>query len=301
MICSIIVPVYQDQALRAALAGLQQLDYPRADYEVIVVENGKKTDWIEAAVYAAGGRYLYAPVAGSYSARNLGAAQAIGEILAFTDSDCVVDAHWLQTITVTLQAETIAGVMGLTRGQVGQNRVAAYEQQMYEANLAGFTDVAQLRRIDTRNFAIKRSVFTALGGFNADLRFGGDMEYGARAHAAGYNLVYAPQLTASHANLEHLGVLLKKRVKQNAANLVLRKHHDTDFVRKYFPQLLRYQAGLLAQLLCIIYGSAYTLLKPISQPVCLLLPPSFGYVWFKSLNVIAIRFGMLKGVLQSVQ
>jgi len=296
---SIIVPVYQDDALRAAVRALQQLDFPQSDFEVIVVENGKKTDWIEECVRSAGFRYVFTETAGSYHGRNVGIENATGELLAFTDSDCQVDANWLSEIDRTFQSNSVAGVMGFTRGTDTANKIAQYEQRMYEANIAGFTGATHLKRIDTRNFAIRHSTYATVGGFADDLRFGGDMEYGARVHAAGLTLVYNAAVSAQHANIEHLGKLLQKRLKQNYANMRLLTKHDTTFVREYFPQLLRYQPGALAWIYFIGFGLIYLLNQPISHQVCTILPRQLGYFYFKAINVVAIRLGMLKAVLQS--
>lgn len=299
MTYSIIVPVYDDPALHHALRALQALRFPETDFEVLVIENGKKTDWIEPVVRAANYRYFFVEPAGSYHARNIGMQHAKGTIFCFSDSDCAVDPGWLTTIAETMRQSDSAGVMGFTRGANTTNKIARYEQQMYEANIAGFTKTTALRRIDTRNFAIRRMVFEKIGGFLDDIRFGGDMEYGARAHAAGLKLVYNKKMTAEHSNIEQLGQLLKKRVTQNAANMALLRKHHPAFVQKYFPQLLRFSPGAPSWLWYCLYGTTYTILSPIGHTICLVLPGRLGYAFFKTANVIAIRFGMLQSVVHS--
>lgn len=299
MIYSIIIPVYNDPALRVALKACQGLNFPAADFEVLVIENGKKTDWIEPLVRAANYRYYFTETAGSYHARNVGLQQARGDVFCFTDSDCAVDPHWLTAIATTLQHFEISGVMGYTRGANMNNKIAHFEQRMYEANIAHFTQVLALRRIDTRNFAIRRSVYQVIGGFLSDMRFGGDMEYGARAHAAGLRLVYNATMSAQHSNIVHLGQLLKKRVVQNAANMSLLQKYDRSYVQTYFPQLLRFKPGVVSWLRFYLYSIAYFSLRPLSHSVCVLLPGRLGYIFFKGANVVAIRFGMLKSVVHS--
>ncbi|EKD76001.1 MAG: hypothetical protein ACD_43C00261G0003 [uncultured bacterium] len=296
---SIIVPVYKDPALTNCLAGFRQLNFSNTDYEIIIVENGEKTDWIEHATRQFGYQYIYSETAGSYHARNLGMQAAQGDIFAFTDSDCVVDPDWLKELDAAFMQSTVAGLMGYTRGATTTSQIAQYEQRMYEANIAGFTGETQLRRIDTRNFALRRSVYEKIGGFLDDIRFGGDMEYGARAHQAGFKLIYNAKVCATHANIEQLHVLLQKRVKQNAANLALLTKHNAVFIQTYFPQLLRYRPGLAAYLWLAIYGLAYVKLWLVSPLLCQLLPTTAGYWLFKVSNVVAIRFGMLKAVVQS--
>ncbi len=79
--------------LPECLRALSELRYP--NYEVIVVDDGSKPG-IEQIVRAAGNaRYRQQPHRGLSAARNLGAKEARGEILAYTDDDCVPDRDWL--------------------------------------------------------------------------------------------------------------------------------------------------------------------------------------------------------------
>ena len=89
--------------MEACLASLRTLNYP--DYEVVVVNDGS-TDQTGAitrrfeALYAAqpdGPRMVVIdqPNRGLSVARNVGAEAASGEIVAYTDSDCVPDPDWL--------------------------------------------------------------------------------------------------------------------------------------------------------------------------------------------------------------
>lgn len=291
---SIIIPVYNDPALRACLAALTKLNYLSADYEVLVIENGIKTDWIEGLVQHYSWRYWFLEKAGSYAARNYGMEQARGDIFAFTDSDCAVSPAWLKVIAQRLADPAIAGIMGLAQGQPDQ-RVAQYEQHMYEDNIAGFTRDNSLRRSDTRNFAMRRVLYAQIGAF-ATVRFGGDMEYGARAHAAGQRIVFAADMIVTHQHLSSLKQLLHKRVQQNAGNMELLTLHDRTFIANYFPHLLRYRPGIASRLRWMLSSLAYWLIWPVSDLMVQWLPQRLGYVFFKATNVLAMRRGQLSAL-----
>lgn len=295
MKCSIIIPVYNDPFLKECLACIARLISTKGQCEVIVVENGVKTEWIEPLVHEFSFRYLFNAPASSYGARNRGLHEANGEILAFTDSDCCVATDWLLAIERILANPTADGIMGLAEGSATANRVAHYEQQMYEANIKTFTAVDRLKRIDTRNFAMKRRVYERLGDF-APIRFGGDMEYGARAHAAGFRIVFSHAVAITHHNPTALGPLLKKRVQQNIGNMQLLSLHDPAFVAEYFPQLLRYQKSMGSLLHRIVFIMIYTMLRPMSDIILRSLPARVGYPFFKAANVLAIRLGQLHGL-----
>ncbi|MFA5994816.1 MAG: glycosyltransferase family 2 protein [Patescibacteria group bacterium] len=303
---SIIIPVYSDPKIKQCLESITNLDYPKHDYEVIVVDNNP-----EPVLH----NCIHEPIPGSYQARNTGLEQARGEYLAFTDSDCTVDPQWLYNIEQLFIDETIDAVMGYATGN-NANKIATYEQQMYEDNIGKFVGEKKLRRIDTRNFAIKRNIYEKLGGFNTRLDYGGDMEYGARAHQAGFNIIFAKNVVVTHSNETNLPKLLQKRIRQNKGNMLITQIHDEQFVQEYFPHLLRYISikapqppkggdnyspcplgkgvrgkGLGLRSLLSIYSK---LTFWLSGFICNILPGQLGYFWFKLQNVVAMRLGQMQ-------
>lgn len=291
---SIIIPVYNDPYLPVCLDSIARLQ-GGLEYEVIVVENST-TDWIQPLVQHYGFHYAHESITGSYQARNSGISLARGDVLVFTDSDCEVTASWLQHIDQVLSDETIAGVMGFSAG-APSTRVATLEQLMYEANIAQFTQGKNLKRIDTRNFAIKRRVIERLGTFQSTLQYGGDMEFGARVHAAGFRLVYNHELIVIHHNIKQLNPLLLKRVRQNYGNMAIVQLHDHDFVLRYFPHLLRYSASFSNRLRYYCYKFIIGIASHISDRLITILPLHLGYTYFKTVNVLAMRLGQLSFVL----
>ncbi len=291
---SIIIPVYNDPNFSACLDSLARLT-GNIEHEVIVVENSE-TDWVKPLVERHGFTYLFEPITGSYQARNTGIAASQGEILVFTDSDCEVTPNWLEQIDQVLTDSSIAGVMGFSAG-APTTRVAALEQIMYEANIAAFTSNDHLRRVDTRNLAIRRTIIERIGKFAVDLQYGGDMEFGARAHAADFRLVYNANMIVVHHNIKQFKGLLIKRVRQNYGNMVITQLHDREFIQAYFPHLLRYQASAKTRLRFFGYRLALKPQQFLGDYLLRLLPIKMGYLYFKAVNVLAMRVGQMAFVL----
>ena len=94
---SVIIPVYNDaERLKLCLDALARQTYPGDRYEVIVVDNGSQQD-----PELVTSRYEQVTLAheacrGSYAARNTGLALARGDVLAFTNSDCIPAADWIE-------------------------------------------------------------------------------------------------------------------------------------------------------------------------------------------------------------
>ncbi len=86
------------------------LNYP--DYEVIVVNDGSSDRTLEIAESYPYCRIISQPNKGLSVARNVGAEAATGEIVAYTDSDCVADPDWLTYLVATMEAGGLAACGG---------------------------------------------------------------------------------------------------------------------------------------------------------------------------------------------
>jgi glycosyltransferase involved in cell wall biosynthesis len=94
---TVIIPAYRDTGrLNACLSALSRQTIPHGDFEVIVVNNDLKEDVLINAEHDFRLTVIREEIPGSYAARNSGIRHAKGEILAFTDSDAVPDAGWIE-------------------------------------------------------------------------------------------------------------------------------------------------------------------------------------------------------------
>jgi GT2 family glycosyltransferase len=200
---SVIVPV-RDRAgfLAATLGSFAQQTY--ADFEVIVVDDGSADDSGDVARAARAGRGPVRVVrtegVGAVRARCAAVAEACGDILAFTDSDCVADPSWLaegvraidkgadvaQGITVPVSA---VGALERSISHSGTERLFAtcnvfYRRDSYEA--AGGFDGAASGRLGFR---------AGTGG--RALGFGEDTLLGWRVARAG-TAVVVPEAVVRH-------------------------------------------------------------------------------------------------------
>lgn len=210
---SVIVPVWNgaDQ-IGPCLEALRTQDAPVGSFEVIVVDNGSTDTTAEIARTFAGVIVAQEPLPGSYRARNVGVALARGEWLLFTDADCIPHQDWVRSALQASVAHPDAGVIG--------GRVTTFRADGGNAACADFDDLFSLdqeRNIRvagkciTANWLCRKEVLLTVGGFDADLKSGGDVECSRRITAAGYPIVYAPEMQVRHPARATVSDIVRKQ------------------------------------------------------------------------------------------
>jgi glycosyltransferase involved in cell wall biosynthesis len=198
---SVIVPVFNDcERLKLCLKALQNQTYPKDSYEIIVVDNDSEEDIKSVVREFSQAHIAYESKPGSYAARNKGISLAKGEIIAFTDSDCIPAPDWLEkgvtNIVSVPNCGLVAGKIELFFKDPDQptavelyESITAFPQKKY---------VEKLRFGATANIFTFRSVIDTVGLFNAALKSSGDMEWGKRVFSANYKQVYVDDTVVVH-------------------------------------------------------------------------------------------------------
>jgi O-antigen biosynthesis protein len=170
---SVVVCAYNaERTMEACLASLETLDYP--DYEVIVVNDGSKDRTLEITERFPYCRIISQPNKGLSVARNVGAEAATGEIVAYTDSDCVADPDWLTYLVAKMEAGNLAACGGPNFPPPEDSLVPA----AVAVSPGGPTHVLisdeVAEHIAGCNMAFRRDALMALGGFDPQYRTAGD-------------------------------------------------------------------------------------------------------------------------------
>jgi len=198
LLVSVIVPVYNgEKYVRSCLQGLLDQTLPREQYEVIVVDN-MSTDRGKEIAAAQGVKVVKESRRGSYAARNAGIAASRGEILAFTDVDCVVGKSWLEKALQHLRETgdnilaggvefyTVSGEPWTVWGFYDSRRFLNQEIN-YRKNAAA-----------TANLFVKKDLFYQVGTFDGSLLSGGDVAWVEAAVQKGARLGYSPEVKVYH-------------------------------------------------------------------------------------------------------
>lgn len=128
---SVVIPYYNDEKIDKCINGLLNQRYPRDRYEIIIVDNNSTQKYYGKYI-AENVTVVEQPERGAYKSRNQGVKVAKGEIVAFTDSDCIIDSDWLKKINSSLNdSSDLYAVQGLSLS-TRSNYVAKAINDLYE-------------------------------------------------------------------------------------------------------------------------------------------------------------------------
>ena len=222
---SIIVCSYNGgPTLAACLNSLRKLNYPA--YEVILVDDGSTDDTAYIAAQFPEVRYIHQRNHGLSHARNTGAVAAKGEVLAYTDSDCMADGDWLYYLVSTLVSGDYAGVGGPNITPPAQNWIQACVAAAPGGPSHVLLTDTIAEHIPGCNMAFYRWAFDAMGGFDPEYRKAGDdVDFCWRIQQAGWVIAFSPAAIVWHYRRFTLRAFLKQQDGYGEAESLLRFKH----------------------------------------------------------------------------
>lgn len=225
---SVIVPVFNDQSgIDRCVNALTAQNYPQDRYEIIVVDNNSKP--AIRLMDQAGCRIqlLFCGTAGSYAARNEGIECSRGEILAFTDADCLPIREWIQNGVVALSESgrdwIIGGAVLLAAPESG----SAAELYQYVSGFPQRANVNERNFAATANLFTYRALFDRVGLFNTQLLSGGDLEWCLRAAEQGIAVVYSEQAAVVTSPRSNLSAAIRQARRVAGGRVQLRRSSKT--------------------------------------------------------------------------
>jgi len=194
------------EELRACLRSLSlQTRRPEA---VLVVDSAS-----DDAVAAAAGRFAGVQVVRSErpllagAARNLGAAHARSQGLAFIDADCVAEPGWLEAAAAAIRAGAKV-VGGAVLDLYPRHPVAAADNLLQFADSSPHRPSGSASHLPSCSLALQRADFDSIGRFPEDIPVGEDVELVARAvRAWGAGVRFVPTMRIRHAGRRTLAAL----------------------------------------------------------------------------------------------
>ena len=196
------------------------------DWELIIVDNGSSSEISQEISTIAEVQLLplviiIEPLAGLSNARNRGLKYAKGEIIAFTDDDCWVDKNWLDNIHDAFQQNKdvalVGGRVDLANFRDANISVRSFDQDQSVVSLADIQ-----KYMIGCNFAVRKSAFDAVGGFDPYLGAGAvaksaeDLDFFYRILTWGGVIHYSAACQIAHAH----GRFDRAAIQRQSANYI---------------------------------------------------------------------------------
>jgi mycofactocin glycosyltransferase len=234
---SVVVPARNcERTIGDCLASLLQLDYPRDRLELLVVDNAS-TDGTSGIIRRYPVCRLQEPRRSPGAARNRGVEAGSGEIVAFTDADCVVTSGWLRELVGEFETGDVWGAAG----EIAAYRPATAAERYVAMRRPKLQESVLRRRAPfpgTANVAFRRETFEQIGVFDPLLPTAEDMDFGWRFLDAGLKLSYNPRALVLHRHRDSAWKLFRQFVGWgHGAALVHRKHRPPWRLRRELPDI----------------------------------------------------------------
>ena len=237
---SVIIPVYNDGIrLSMCIEALLEQNYPKDEYEIIIVDNGSTDKTPDFARKYPVQVFFELNKQNSYAARNKGLQHSKGEVMAFTDSDCIASPNWLSEGIEAMDnfgTPYVAGKIISFFQNETPNIWEYYDSAVY-FDQKGYIQDSKFGV--TANLFVDKRLFNKYGLFRQDLISGGDYEFGRRISKSREKIAFAENAVVFHPARSKFREALKKSKRVSIGQQQLKKmgllEHNLLTWRSLFP------------------------------------------------------------------
>ncbi len=267
---SVIICTYNRALmLRDALTSFaKQEDISKADYEVLIVDNGSVDNTKEVVTYFTEQlqiRYIMETELGQSNARNRGVREARGRLLVFTDDDVLFSPRWLVELLEGARRWTDACAFGgcikakwevakprwfWDKGRFSMNNIIVqFDPPIPEGPLKKLSFVGCNMAFRSTAFEMYGSFLPQLGLKGDNMARGEEYEFSARIRRKGERTIYLPKALIYHRVPEARGIksYYVRWMKGDGQTLARRMMAGERLSR--FPYFLRCPLGMWKELL----------------------------------------------------
>ena len=212
------------------LTSIERLRYP--NYEIIFVNDGSKDATGAIALQHRGVSVIESPNAGLAAARNLGLAEASGEIIAYTDADVRVDPDWLTYLVQPLVTTDVVGAGGPNVVPEDDSWIAQCVARAPGSPMHVLLDDVTAEHVPGCNMAFWREALLAIGGFDPTfIKAGDDVDLCWRLQARGWRIGFAPAALVWHRHRGSVRAYYRQQVGYGEGETWLTYRHPSKFFR----------------------------------------------------------------------
>ncbi len=317
---SIIIPTYnRGPLIRQCLDAVLAQQYTGSAVEVIVVNDGSIDDTGDIVASYDNVRLITQKNAGPGAARNTGVSEAQGQIVVFTDDDCIPEPDWLQHLLAAFSDSDIAGAKGAYFSRQ-KELIARFVQIEYEEKYDELRKHQFIDFIDTYSAAFRKDVFLKMGGYDVSFSAASveDQDFSFKLANAGYKLSFVPEARVWHRHVDTVSGYLYKKAKigfwkilvfSNNPNKIVGDSHTPATLKLqitlvlisplalvgFFNPIVGFIVLLIITVAFILSTLPLTLRCAKTEPVVALSAP-----FFIVCRAVALTYGLLRGSIRKI-
>jgi len=228
---SVVIPARNtEDIIENCLKSLREVDYPKDRMEVIIAD-GLSTDRTGEIAGSYGAKVIANPGLRVVSGRNRGFEAAQGELIAFSDADCVMDKDWIKNSIKYFKDPTIAGVGGPNitppdETSFGKAVGFIFNQAIFSAgSIHGrlLKKIKEVKSIPGCNVIYRKNVLDKVMPMDKSLVEAEDYVMNQKIRQLGYRLVYTPDTIVWHYRRPSPKKFLKQMYRYAIGRLLIGK------------------------------------------------------------------------------
>ncbi|CAN5749404.1 hypothetical protein BH11VER1_BH11VER1_29180 [soil metagenome] len=214
--------------LRSCLEALGRQTYPH--HEVLLIDDGSTDDTPEIARSFNFVQYHRQEHAGLSAARNHGMRLAAGELLAYTDDDCIPDEDWLQYLSAAFDTPEWVAAGGPNISPPPRNETEACVAAAPGAPSHVLLNDEEAEHLPGCNLVIRKDALLAIGGFRMEFTTAGDdVDICWRLRNHGGKLRFVPAAVVWHHRRFTVQAYLRQQSGYGHAEAMLMAHYPERF------------------------------------------------------------------------
>jgi GT2 family glycosyltransferase len=224
---SVIIPSYNSRLTIAPCLNALRDQQTHCSYEIVVVDSSNDgTGDLIASRFSEVKLLRMSQRTLPGLARNMGIETAQGNILAFTDADCVPEPLWLDNMLQAHAKENYAAIGGSVLNGLPLNPVAWSGNLLEFSNHLPNTPKRFVDLLPTCNVSFRRTVFERHGLFPTDLWPSEDQIFSWRLVRAGERLLFDPSIRVRHLFRPDFRSFMRHQVRLGQASARARRQVD---------------------------------------------------------------------------
>jgi len=232
---SIVIPTLNvESSIRDCIKSLINQNFSKDQYEIIVVDGESKDNTFKILKEYSKHISIHVYKGGVSCGRNKGIEVSKGNIIAFTDGDCIAEKNWIKELYSKFETDTLKCV-----GCVVGNIIPHDGKTIFEIFALKNEILSQKKTMNsdflpygqTANVSFRKEVFDNIGKFDETINSGEDADIAWRMQLeTNYKLVYCQESIVKHCHRTSLKGLAKQCFKYGIGKSVLYKKFSKSII-----------------------------------------------------------------------